>query len=85
MAEMSGERLHPDIPSQAAAYAFYITANHAFVDGNKRTAAASVAVFLVANDCSPVNFLQLRDLVVGISDGTIHKAEAIQWFRDRSA
>lgn len=33
----------------AAAYAFHICQNHPFIDGNKRTALASVLVFLELN------------------------------------
>ncbi len=34
----------------AAAYLFYLCRNHAFVDGNKRTALASCLVFLESNE-----------------------------------
>ena len=37
-ATFGGELLHPTIVEQAAAYLFHIANNHAFVDGNKRTA-----------------------------------------------
>lgn len=33
----------------AAAYLFYLCANHPFNDGNKRTALASCLVFLISN------------------------------------
>ena len=39
----------PSIPTLAAAYAFAIARNHAFVDGNKRTAAVVCEVFLNRN------------------------------------
>ena len=39
----------PDMPRLAAAYAFGIAKNHAFVDGNKRTAAVVCETFLVLN------------------------------------
>lgn len=38
-----------DIVALAAAYAFGIARNHAFIDGNKRTAFAAAAVFLELN------------------------------------
>jgi death on curing protein len=38
-----------DIAALAAAYGFGIARNHAFVDGNKRTALASMIVFLGLN------------------------------------
>ena len=39
----------PDVPALAASYAFGIAKNHAFVDGNKRTAFVVCALFLERN------------------------------------
>lgn len=39
----------PDIPELAAAYAFAIAKNHAFIDGNKRTAMVVAVMFLELN------------------------------------
>ena len=39
----------PDIPALAASYAFGIAKNHAFLDGNKRTAFVVCRTFLVLN------------------------------------
>jgi death on curing protein len=44
-----GEYLHTDIFEMAAAYLFHIVRNHPFVDGNKRTGAVAVLVFLRMN------------------------------------
>lgn len=48
-ATFEGQLLHPDLFLQAAAYLFHITQNHPFVDGNKRTGAASAVIFLAMN------------------------------------
>jgi len=40
-----------DVVECAAAYAFHLTQAHAFVDGNKRLAAAITETFLVSNEC----------------------------------
>ena len=45
-ASFSDQYLHEDIFEMAAAYAFHISQNHPFIDGNKRTALASALVFL---------------------------------------
>jgi death-on-curing protein len=37
----------------AAAYLFYLCRNHAFIDGNKRTALAACLVFLESNQLLP--------------------------------
>jgi death-on-curing protein len=39
----------------AAAYAFHISQNHPFIDGNKRTALASALVFLELNGINIVD------------------------------
>jgi death-on-curing protein len=51
-ATFSGKFLHADIFEMAAAYAFHISQNHPFIDGNKRTALASALVFLEMNKIS---------------------------------
>lgn len=48
-----GEPLISDPLAIAAAYLFYICANHPFVDGNKQTALAACLVFLEQNDLLP--------------------------------
>jgi len=41
--------LHPDLFDMAAAYAFHISENQPFLDGNKRTGLAAALVFLEFN------------------------------------
>lgn len=48
-ATYAGKYLHVDIFHMAAAYLFHICSNHAFHDGNKRTAAVACLVFLDLN------------------------------------
>lgn len=48
-ATMMGQPLISDPIEIAAAYLFYICRNHAFIDGNKRTALAACLVFLESN------------------------------------
>jgi death-on-curing protein len=52
-ASMMGKPLITDPVEIAAAYFFYLCRNHAFVDGNKRTALAACLVFLEGNDLLP--------------------------------
>ena len=51
-ASFGQEWLHRDLYEMAAAYAFHLSQNHPFVDGNKRTALACALVFLELNDTS---------------------------------
>ena len=52
-ATMMGEPLMSDPIEIGAAYLFYLCRNHAFIDGNKRTALAACLVFLESNDLLP--------------------------------
>jgi len=52
-ASMMGKPLISDPVEIAAAYLFYICRNHAFIDGNKRTALAACLVFLESNGLLP--------------------------------
>lgn len=47
-----GQFLHGDLFEMAAAYLFHVVKNHAFMDGNKRTALLSALVFLDINGIS---------------------------------
>ncbi|GMA17140.1 type II toxin-antitoxin system death-on-curing family toxin (plasmid) [Deinococcus metallilatus] len=47
--EAFGVELYPSLTEKAAAYLFFLARNHAFVDGNKRTAYAAAYVFLLLN------------------------------------
>ena len=48
-----GQPLMSDPVEIAAAYLFYLCGNHAFIDGNKRTALAACLVFLEQNELLP--------------------------------
>jgi death-on-curing protein len=72
-----------DLASLAAAYAFGIARNHAFVDGNKRTALVSLVTFLGLNDIDFVAdeaeaVVIIRDLAAGLVDET----SLARWIRD---
>ena len=47
-----GKFLHSSLFEMAAAYAFHISENQPFVDGNKRTALAAALIFLEMNGIS---------------------------------
>ena len=66
----------------AASYAFGITRNHPFMDGNKRTAFVAASAFLLLNG---------KDLIASESDvvktfqklaeGTLSENELVLWFK----
>lgn len=64
----------------AAAYAYHICKNHPFVDGNKRTALAAMAVFLHMNGWDlTVQDLDAADQILGVATGTIDKDGLELW------
>ncbi len=75
-ASFYGEFLHSDIYGMAAAYAFHISQNHPFVDGNKRTTLASALVFLEMNGINisdPKG--RLYDDMLALAEGKLKKDE----------
>ena len=78
----SGEWLHSDIWSMAAAYAFHISQNHPFFDGNKRTALASALVFLRMHGIrirDPKS--TLIDVMYQVAKGEIDKVKLAAFFK----
>jgi death-on-curing protein len=52
-ASHGGKSVYADVAEIAAAYLFYLSRNHPFVDGNKRTALGACIVFLRLNGIDP--------------------------------
>lgn len=75
----SGQWLHGNIFLMSAAYAFHICQNHAFIDGNKRTALASALVFLEMNNIEVNDSAQkLFSAMLKVSQGKMQKEELAQ-------
>jgi death-on-curing protein len=75
-ASFGTDYLHATLPEMAAAYLFHLAQNHAFIDGNKRVAAAAMFMFLYLNDlvlsCSED---ELVGLTLDVASGKTMKAE----------
>lgn len=81
-ASFGGQSAHADLFEMAAAYLFHITSNHPFVDGNKRTGAASAIVFLAINGVTLIPDEDgLAELTLAIASGDGDKAIAAEFFR----
>lgn len=75
----------PDLYELAAAYAFAIARGHVFLDGNKRTAHAVAAVFLLNNDIEHVApEEEVVVAMIGAADGSLSEAQLAAWFRATS-
>jgi death on curing protein len=73
-ASFGGDFVHKGIFEMAAAYAFHISENQPFVDGNKRTALASALVFLDWHHVE-INDLQeeLYNAMIGLAQKSLSK------------
>lgn len=75
-----GEDLYPSVYQKAARLAFGIVKNHAFIDGNKRTAADAMLVFLYLNDivieCGQE---ELSGLFIDAADGQKDYEDILLW------
>lgn len=71
-----------DIFQAAAQYCFSLANNHPFLDGNKRTAAACMLVFLSANHKKPtMDNAQLYDWVIHAATGRYRREELAELLR----
>jgi len=74
----------PDLADLAAAYAVGIARNHAFVDGNKRTAIIVAAgVFLPVNgyEITATNEEVVR-VMLAVADGSMPEVKLAAWIRE---
>jgi len=85
MAAYGEDYLHADIFEMAAAYLYHITQNHPFLDGNKRTGAASALIFLALNDIElEADEDGLIDITLKVATGKADKPEIASFFRSIS-
>ena len=72
-----------DLAALAAAYAFGLAKNHAFVDGNKRIAFMTMSVFLRKND---VHFAPAQahatKIILSLAAGEVSEESLTRWIRD---
>jgi death-on-curing protein len=73
----------PTVEDLAAAYLFGIARNHAFVDGNKRTAIVAAGAFLILNGYSiKADDGTIYEFVIDVAAGEIDEDGAAAFFRD---
>ena len=74
-----------DLASLAAAYAFGIARNHAFVDGNKRTAFVVCRTFLLLNGLTLAASQEEKyTAFLRLASGELGEDELAAWIRERS-
>jgi death-on-curing protein len=72
-----------DFAELAAAYAFGLAKNHAFIDGNKRMAFMSMMIFLRRNGVafSP-DPAQATAMILSLAAGEVSEESLARWIRD---
>ncbi|MGO9336262.1 MAG: type II toxin-antitoxin system death-on-curing family toxin [Terracidiphilus sp.] len=76
----------PSLPVLAAAYAFGISSNHPFVDGNKRTALVVSFAFLEVNGLEVTATQEAAYLtILALAAGELTEAELALWFAQNTA
>jgi len=84
--EVFGEELYPEIHEKAAVLMRGIIADHAFVDGNKRTGIMSALIFLNLNgwDTSGLADQELEDFAVQVAVEHLEVPVIAAWLRAHS-
>ena len=78
--------LYPTLAAKAAALGYSLAQNHAFVDGNKRTAAMSMLATCYLNGFVPVmTQAELASVILLTVEGEMTREELAAFLRDRMA
>jgi death-on-curing protein len=72
-----------DLAALAAAYAFGLARNHAFVDGNKRIAFHAMMVFLRGNDIAfAPDPAHATEIILSLAADEVSEESLTRWIRD---
>jgi len=83
-ASFGGKFLHKDLFEMAAAYLYHLVQNHPFLDGNKRTGAASAIIFLAMNQVElDADEDGLVALTLAVAEGQAGKDSIARFFRSK--
>lgn len=81
---MFGEDLYPDVASKAAILFYLLVKNHAFMDGNKRTAFACLLRFLKVNGYAlRATDDELYQLTMDVATSVLDKEQLTELLRNR--
>ncbi len=70
----------PSIPALAASYAFGIARNHAFIDGNKRTAYVVCRTFLLLNGFDlTADRVERYTTFLSLAEGSLEEPDLVAW------
>ncbi len=79
-ATFGGVEFHPSVIDKAAALAFSLVKNHAFVDGNKRVGFAAMDIFLRLHDLRVVcTSAEGETAFLALADGSMTRDQLTEW------
>ena len=83
-ATFDGQDLHPTAADKAAALCFSLTANHPFVDGNKRVGHAAMETFLVMSGFEVVASIdEGEQVMLDVASGHLDREGLAAWLKAR--
>jgi death-on-curing protein len=75
----------PDLPAQAASYAYGLIRNHPFADGNKRTAYVVCRTFLKLNGVDiSASDVDKYQTFIAVADGSLPEEQLAEWIRSHA-
>ncbi len=84
-ASFDGQDLYIDVFSKAAALLQSLLKNHPFIDGNKRTAFTSAAIFLKLNGWKLVNKHQKSvEFAISVDNNHLSVEQISEWLKNNS-
>lgn len=79
-----GIELYPTLAEKAARLAYGIIKNHPFVDGNKRTGAAALALLLRMNGIGfTPNLDDMLAIIIAVADGSANLEALTDWTKQQ--
>lgn len=80
-----GQDLYPSLIDKAVALGFSLMMNHPFVDGNKRTAHASMETFLILNKKEIIADIDEQErIILAVASGDFTRSEFINWLQQNT-
>ncbi|MBL9206708.1 MAG: type II toxin-antitoxin system death-on-curing family toxin [Opitutaceae bacterium] len=81
-ASFAGASPFSDVIDVAAAYLFYLSSNHPFVDGNKRAALGACLIFLQLNELTPAkDGPEWEAITLDVASGALRRDEVTERLR----
>lgn len=81
-ATFDGVDLYPDVFTKAAALMYSLLKNHAFIDGNKRTAYSACGVFLKLNEYKLLNMhKESLEFTMNVENNSLELEEIANWLK----